>query len=314
MSMTTNNTAIQQLKTPILFLIFNRLDTTQRVFAEIKKQQPKYLYLASDGPRETKTGEKGIVQSVRDYVLGEINWPCEVKTLFREENLGCGRAVSLAITWFFENVEEGIILEDDCLPHSSFFNYCEVLLAYYRDNVRIMHIAGFNPLGISDCQGASYYFAQIQHCWGWASWRRAWNEYCFQIKNYQEIDYKNSFKRKYIANYWCEIFRKMQNLEIDTWDYQWTYAIIKNKGLCINPAKNLVSNIGFSQGGTHTFNKKNQLADNKIYSLEHIKHSAQVILNEKLTHNIYKKCFGLYTPLENFFMEEIFPRLKLKVG
>ena len=100
-----------QLKTPILFLIFNRLDTTKIVFEEIKKQKPKQLFIAADGPRANKENENIVCKEVRNYVLKNIDWNCEIKTLFRERNLGCGKAVSEAISWFFDNVEQGIILK-----------------------------------------------------------------------------------------------------------------------------------------------------------------------------------------------------------
>ena len=121
------------------------------------------MFLASDGPRTNVPDEKETVNEVRNYLLSEIDWSCKLKTLFRDENLGCGKAVSSAITWFFENVEMGIILEDDCLPSDSFFMYCRELLLKYKDNGRVMHIAGNNPLGISSSfnDKDSYYFSKI---------------------------------------------------------------------------------------------------------------------------------------------------------
>ena len=130
--------------TPILFLIFNRPDVTKCVFEEIRKQKPQYLYLAADGPRANKPGEYEKCILAREVVLEGIDWNCELKTLYRDENLGCGKAVSEAITWFFEHVEEGIILEDDCLPNNSFFTFCSELLDRFRTTDKIMHISGNN--------------------------------------------------------------------------------------------------------------------------------------------------------------------------
>lgn len=131
--------------TPILFLIFNRIETTQKVFLKIKELKPKYLYIAADGPRISKPEEKDSCQKVRNYILEQIDWNCNIKTLFREKNLGCGKAVSEAINWFFNNVEEGIILEDDCLPNNSFFYFCEKMLNFYKTENKIFMISGFNP-------------------------------------------------------------------------------------------------------------------------------------------------------------------------
>ena len=161
------------MDTPILFLVFNRPDTTSKVFQRIREIQPLKLFIAADGPRPEKEGEKEKCETVKRSVLENIDWPCEVKTLFRNNNLGCGKAVSNAITWFFQNVEEGIILEDDILPDKSFFNFCKDLLEKYRYDERIKVIGGSNihkKAGIKD----SYYFSSICRIWGWASWRRVW--------------------------------------------------------------------------------------------------------------------------------------------
>lgn len=166
---------------------------------------------------------------MRSWILKNINWNCDVKTKFNENNLGCGKAVSQAITWFFDNEEEGIILEDDCLPSQSFFMYCEELLNKYKNDERIMHIAGNNPLTESRCKGnASYYFVKVQHCWGWASWKRAWKYY--NLQSYDTFKSNNMIKRKNKQKYWMNIFDAMSKHTIDTWDYQWTYSIFQKIG------------------------------------------------------------------------------------
>ena len=158
--------------TPILFLIFNRPEVTFAVFEQIQKIQPKYLFIAADGPRNYKENE--LCKATRD-VVQKIDWDCELKTLFRNENLGCAKNVSSAIKWFFDHVEKGIILEDDCYPDLSFFSFCEELLNYYDNNDRIMAISGFNAqLGIKRTKH-SYFFAEIPLVWGWATWRKASN-------------------------------------------------------------------------------------------------------------------------------------------
>ncbi|GBR75494.1 hypothetical protein NO2_0163 [Candidatus Termititenax persephonae] len=219
---------------PILFLIFNRLNTAKQVFSVIRQVQPKYLYVASDGPRVDKESEKKEVDSVRQYVLANVDWDCEVKTLFRDKNLGCGRAVSSAITWFFEQVEQGIILEDDVLPSKSFFTYCAELLDRYRDDEKIYHIAGCNVLedvGLKD----SYYFALMPGVWGWATWRRAWQKYQYDVDVQSLTEFIKQRKinsvspRRCDRRHWLNIFKSMQEHKIDTWDYQWVYTVFRSK-------------------------------------------------------------------------------------
>ena len=204
---------MNNLNTPILFLVFNRLDATKQVFEVIRKVVPSKLYIGCDGPRDNREGEDKKVKAVREYVLDSIDWDCEIKTLFREKNLGCGKAVSSAISWFFENEEMGIILEDDCLPSLSFFPYCEELLIKYKEDARIYHISGHNPLTYTKTK-YSYYFVRIQHCWGWASWRRAWEKYNFDITDLDDfIEQKKInkiFTRSVDRNYWIDPFKKME--------------------------------------------------------------------------------------------------------
>lgn len=246
---------MNNFNTPILFLVFNRLDTTKQVFSVIQKAKPQKLYIASDGPRNGRGGEKEIVDSVRKYVLDNINWECEIKTLFREKNLGCKVAVSSAIDWFFENEEEGIILEDDCLPDLSFFQFCQELLEKYRNDERVAIISGnnFNDKKIGE---ADYYFKRIPHIWGWATWKRVWDKYDVNMSQYAEFKKNNKIKEiwsnKKVQRYWNYIFSEVLNGSIDTWDYQLTFCCFNNNLLNICPNKNLVKNIGFGEGSTNT--------------------------------------------------------------
>jgi hypothetical protein len=242
--------------TPILFIIFNRLRTTPKAFECIRQIQPKHLYIAADGPRLDKLGEAEVCKQTRELVLSMIDWPCEVKTLFRDENWGCGKGVSEAITWFFDQVEEGIILEDDCIPDPSFFTFCEVLLDRYRDNPKIMHIGG-NNFQFGQIRGdGDYYYSAIPHIWGWATWKRAWDKYDFILKGYSEHEclkiLKSCYQNDNVINYWTNIFNSMSKGLIDTWDYQWHYIVLKNNGISISPNVNLVQNIGFGIDATHT--------------------------------------------------------------
>jgi len=294
--MIQNIPTIINFNIPILFITFNRLDTTKQVFEMIRKIAPQKLYIASDGHRDSRIGEKEKVEAVRDYVLKSIDWNCEIKTLFRENNLGCGLAPAGAISWFFENEEMGIILEDDCLPSMSFFSYCKELLEYYKDDTRIYHIAGNNPLTFTRTP-YSYYYAYIQHCWGWATWRRAWNHYNFNIKDFnvfiEEKKINKIFTRSIDRKYWINIFKSIENPKIDIWDYQWTYAIFNNNGICINPAKNLITNIGFGENATHTTKDNKSFNGQKRYEIFEIVHPNKIIINNKIINRINKVCFNI---------------------
>jgi hypothetical protein len=279
------------LNIPVLFLVFNRLDTTKQVFEAIRKAAPRRLYVASDGPRDNRTGETEKVSEVRDYVLKSVDWDCEIKTLFREENLGCGKNVSESISWFFKQEEMGIILEDDCLPSNSFFLYCEELLERYKNNNRIYHIAGYNPLTIVECKD-TYYFTRNQYCWGWASWRRAWSHYSYDINDLDKFivqkKIKNIFNRLCDRIYWLDIFRQMEKHKIDTWDYQWTYSIFNNDGICIAPTRNMVRNIGFGIDATHTLIEDTFHNEQEVFEIETIIHPDRIILDVRINNALNK--------------------------
>ena len=256
MTVQTQFTAPHPLKTAVLFLVFNRLDTTKDVFQAIRQAKPPRLYIAGDGARADNDSDGRNVKAVRDYIMQNIDWGCEVKTLFRDSNLGCKYAVSGAITWFFENEENGIVLEDDCLPSQSFFWFCEELLESYKNDMRVWHISGNNFQENIQRGDASYYFSQYNHIWGWASWANRWSMYDVEMKSFELFDSQKKiysvFGAKDIQNYWLSIFRKVYLGQIDTWDYQWTYTVLANSGLSILPNKNLISNIGFGMDATHT--------------------------------------------------------------
>jgi hypothetical protein len=246
-----------KLRKPVLFIVFNRLDTTKKVFEEIRKSKPPKLYLASDGARKECVGENETVNNIRKYLLKNIDWECDVKTLFRKSNLGCKENVSKAITWLFENEEDGIILEDDCLPHKDFFRFTQEMLDLYKVDTRIMYISGTClPLGKLNLK-ESYHFTQYGCIWGWATWRRAWGKYDIKMNSYDAIK-----KKKYIKQIMPNLLTRLRYLwtlksvkngKINTWDIQWGLAIRANNGLIISPNNNMISNIGFNaEGVTHT--------------------------------------------------------------
>ena len=246
------------LKTPVLFLIFKRLDTTKQVFEQIRIAKPRKFYLAADGPRENIEGEIDKCKVVREYVLNNTDWDCEIKTLFRDKNLGCGRAVSEAITWFFEHEEKGIIFEDDVVPSLSFFWFCEELLERYKSDMRIWRIGGCNFQDGNKRGDGDYYFSAISHIWGWASWANRWKFNDFELKNINDDSFIENYWEGPALKYWKKIFwnikDKILNKEFYTWDYQWLFTMWYHQGLGISPNVNLISNIGFGRDATHTEN------------------------------------------------------------
>ena len=246
-------------KPAVLLITFNRPDATSRVFAAIRQSKPQTLYIASDGPRPTVQGEYSRVQNLRQHILGGIDWPCQVKTLFRDKNLGCGRSVSEAISWLFASESHGIILEDDCVPDQSFFPFCAELLHHYRNEPQIMHIAGTNSLTKRNTPDFSYEFARTPLVWGWATWARAWQEYDLSFSTWR---YKNQQEKTSALAPFCYSERELAfrlaaydsvlTGACDTWDHQWVWRIAECGGLAIIPKTNLIENIGFDRNATHT--------------------------------------------------------------
>jgi hypothetical protein len=287
------------MNTPILFIIFNRLDTTKKVLSAIKNAKPPRLYVAADGARQNKEGESEKVQAIRNYVLDNIDWDCEVKTLFREKNVGCKEAVSNAITWLFEHEESGIILEDDCLPHSDFFGFCDTLLTKYADDERIAVITGNNFQNGIKRGEASYYFSKYNHVWGWATWRRAWKNYSGEIpflpswlnSNAWHETCPNFLERRY----WGKKFTQCYEGKFTTaWDYPWTACLWYREQLTITPNVNLVSNIGFSEDSTHTHDINSPLNSIATYSIGDLVHPDPPIVVRNLEADLYtyKSTYG----------------------
>jgi len=302
------------LNTPVLFLIFNRPDVTEKVFEVIRQAQPKKLFVAADGAREDRLGEKEKCIQTRK-IIEKVDWDCEVKTLFREENLGCRNAVSSAIDWFFEHVEEGIILEDDCVPSQSFFTYCQELLDYYRHDTRIMMISGDSFIDPKHIKKESYYFSPIQFCWGWASWKRAWKDFDVEMKNYSELEngIKNTFKKKYQQDYWLDILTKVKTGKINSWAYIWTFTIFAQKGFCITPVKNLVTNIGFDKNATHTTAINSPFSNQERYEIQEIIHPKKVVCDKKMLEINMKKVFEVERfKKQKYILRKILKKLKLK--
>lgn len=277
--------SVYHTSSPVLFLIFNRPDTTQLVFDQIRNAQPSRLYIAADGPRDGRPDDKLLCAQARS-IIENIDWTCEVKTLFREKNLGCKYAVSESLEWFFKQEEEGIILEDDCLPSEDFFRLCDALLERYRYDTRISQIAGCNFQQGRKWGDASYYFSNILEVWGWASWRRVWQLYDPELLQYDETDVSTTldilFNEQLVTTEYIDIFKLLKANEIDTWDYQLKFINFFNNGLCVIPNVNLVSNIGFRGDATHTVDLDGRFANQPHGKLEGTLRHPHVILPSKM--------------------------------
>lgn len=254
-----------RIETPVLLLIFNRPALTRRVFAEIAKVRPKKLFVVADGPRPDRSNDFALCAATR-AVVEQIDWDCELVKNYADANVGCGKRVASGISWVFDQAEEAIILEDDCVPHSSFFHFCEEMLQHYRDDRRVMHIAGSNYRSDLRKLAASYSFLTQVSCWGWATWRRAWQHYDLRINQWPSLKptewLSNLLGDPRLVQYYENIFERAHAENVDkwTWDYQWAFACWANSGLAIQPSVNLISNIGFGEHATHTTGADHKLA------------------------------------------------------
>ncbi|MBH8568324.1 hypothetical protein KB206_05485 [Microvirga sp. STS02] len=263
--------------TPVLLIVFNRPEAARRVLEALRQAQPARLYVAADGPRPSRPADAALCRETRALIAAEVDWPCTVRTLFRDDNLGCGLGPATAIDWFFQQEPEGIILEDDCLPTASFFGFCAQLLRRYRYDSRVMHISG-NNLSREARQPAapeadSYHFSGRVHSWGWATWRRAWRHFDLHLTLLTELRRRGELDNIYPAwlerQYWLRKFEavRLGPQPPHIWDYQWHFAVACNGGLTIIPAVNLVTNIGFGDDATHTFDPHDQDAHPAAHEL-----------------------------------------------
>lgn len=309
----------------ILLIIFNRPDTTLQVFERIRQAKPCKLFIAADGPRANRSGEAELCAQARS-VVDMVDWDCEVHTLFRDQNLGCKQAVRSALDWFFQNVEEGIILEDDCVPDLSFFPYCQKLLEKYRDNPKILSISGFNfgysPVDVK----ASYSFSRYMNMWGWATWRRSLKLIDYDVDQWNEMDqvgflHRNTrssifdFDWKWVKD-WRKTFDDLINRHVDTWDYYWFFAGFKNRLLTIFPHQNLVENIGFNEQATHTHDENSHIKAIHSGSIDFpLVHPRNIKRNLDFEENYIKKVWqsyhrrGLFYQLKTFAREELLPKI-----
>lgn len=262
------------LATPVIFIIFRRPDVTARVFEQIRRAQPQQLFIVADGPRNE--AEAQLCQQTRTITDG-VDWPCEVIRDYAEENLGCRRRIATGLNKVFESVDSAIVLEDDCLPNPDFFKFCQSLLDYYQHDERIWMISGNNFQGGRIRGDGSYYFSRYPHCWGWATWKRAWRNYQDDLKAWPEFRdsglMESIFESPAEVKYWSNIFDSLVlKGKPDSWAYRWTYTCWINSALTILPNQNLVTNIGFGDQATNTKDYNKAQAGLPSGSLDSIKH------------------------------------------
>lgn len=243
------------LNTPVLLTIFRRPDTTQAVLDRLSQVRPRTLLVAADGPRNHRPGEADLCEATRK-LIDKITWCDDIRTTYSDMNMGLRRRMASAITWAFENFEEAIILEDDCVPDPSFFRFCHELLEQYRNDNRIMAISGDNFQTEVRCPDSSYYFSRYPHCWGWATWRRAWRLYDDDMKLWPLIRdgswLHDILQDTRAVQWWRNTLESVAQERIDSWATRWTFACWVNSGLTVLPNVNLVRNIGFNSRGTNT--------------------------------------------------------------
>jgi len=257
--------------TPVVIIIFNRPDQASNLMAILRDIRPRQLFVVADGPRAGHEGEEARCDAARRAVLDAVTWPAKVHTTFSDINLGCRRRVSSGLDWVFSQVTEAIILEDDVQPHPTFFPFCSQLLRRYRRNAAVGAISGnsFQPEGFN-C-GASYYFSVYPHCWGWATWRRAWKFYDHDLVDWPEARKKKRlvewFGHQGEADYWKKTLNQVASGALDSWAMIWTFSQLRGGMLTALPSRNLVSNHGFVADATHTVNQGSPLARLPVYEM-----------------------------------------------
>lgn len=291
-------------ETPIAYFIYNRPELVAVTFEAIRKIHPRKLFIIADGPKD----EKDKIQCEAARMLTEkIDWDCLVERNYSEKNIGCRSRVSSGISWFFDNVPEGIILEDDCLADNSFFYYCRELLDKYRNDERIMCISGDNYQNGIKRGETSYYFSIFNHCWGWATWKRAWNLYDLEMKNYDQAETKSwmsgNISGYFNKIYWLDQFKKSRENKLNSWAVPWTYACWSHSGLTCLPNSNLVGNLGHGEKSTHT-KKDHHLANLPISAISlPLSHPRKIEVDKKA---------DKYTMIHDFKIYSHIPRLLIK--
>ena len=280
--------------TPIAYIIFNRPRHTRQTFEAIRAQRPETLLIIADGPRPGHPTDAERCEETR-AIVDNIDWPCTVLRNYSDVNMGCKYRVSSGLDWVFEQVETAIILEDDCIPHEDFFPFCDDLLERYSNDERVWVVTGNNFQHGKKRGEASYYFSKFNHCWGWATWRRAWQHYRVDIPFWPEWkntpDWRKKLPNSIERSVWSNLLDRVKQGEIDTWDYQWTACVWFYGGLTATPNVNLVTNIGFGPDATHTVSAGDE-EGLPIYPLGPLTHPSSVKQNYTADRHVFDHNFG----------------------
>jgi hypothetical protein len=256
--------------TPIIYIFFNRPEVTRRTFAEVARVKPAKLYLISDGPRPGRTDDVIKGGHCRKIVESMITWPCDVTYDYAETNMGCGKRLASGLTAAFAKLGEAVVIEDDILPHPDFFKFCAEMLDLYRDDPKVHAISGFNPIGkyAAETNGIPTLFYSM---WGWASWQRAWKDYDFNMTGWDQPAVKEDIRRYVndpLLHQWhAHSFNLMEKEKLDTWDYQWSYTMLKHRRFSITSSVNLITNLGFDADATHTTSEHTYIRGLRTYPL-----------------------------------------------
>ncbi len=298
------------MKAPVLLIGFNRPDNMAQVFAQIRKAKPDVFYIAVDGPRPGKEGEAEKCEDCRTFAK-QVDWPCELHTLFREKNAGCALGVSGAISWAFENEDRLIILEDDCVPVLSFFTFCDEMLERYKDDTRIWQVSGRSYHANSEFfKDSDYIFSHYAHIWGWATWKRCWDYFDLKMSDYPDFIniggacniYQSNYLAKKANKSFSRFYANIEHISSHTWDYQWSYTKLKNGALGIVPSKNLICNIGSASGAHSSGPYIQDIPSEEMTSFE--KHPKFVIAYKEFDEYHYKN------HIHKSIIKRIFSKLK----
>jgi hypothetical protein len=291
--MTTILSREAPIRTPVAMLIFNRPDLTAQVFQAIRAARPPRLLVVADGPRNED--ERARTEAARAVI--DVDWPCEVLRNYAEHNLGCKRRVASGLDWVFEQCEEAIVLEDDCLPTPSFFPFCDALLDRYRGDERIMCIGGMNLYPGGARSDESYYYCRYGATNGWASWRRAWRHVDVELAGWPEFKRTGRLRDLVPTReerwFWTALFDAQHRGEIGSWDFQWLFARLSQSGLMAAPVKNMVINLGFRADATHVVDMPAAWAPARSHAdTWELVHPRHVLPNRDVDDYYYKRLFN----------------------
>jgi len=279
---------------PIVLLTYNRPHLTRRVLELVQQIQPVELFVVGDGARESCADDRRLVQQTRE-IIDNIQWVDHLRVDFAEKNLGCKRRVSSGLDWVFSQVEQAIVLEDDCLPDLSFFGYCAALLDKYRDDRRVMSIAGVNFQKQKARTEYSYYFSKYFQSWGWASWRRAWQHFDLHLEGWPEFQSNGGIASLADSpleqRFWERIFDQQHAGQTNSWAYAFAFACFHQRGLTAIPNVNLVSNIGFGDTATHTTSVQHSLANVPTFPMAHVCHPNAVFQHQQADEYTFRNAY-----------------------